>query len=120
MAGSPVRATHLEAAVPTIYRVDKFVVPDHAREEFWGHVSRTHEVLREQVGFLDDALLEHHSGPGRFNAVTIVRWSSADDLPAARSAVEAAHRAVGFTPGEFFERAGIEADVANFVEIPAG
>ena len=103
--------------MPIVYRVDKFVVPETAREEFWQHVRRTHEILRNQAGFLDDALLEQHSGAGRFNAVTIVRWSSADDLPAARSAAEAGHRAVGFVPAEFFKRAGIEADVANYVEL---
>lgn len=102
-----------------IHRVDKFVVPEAAREEFWHHVRRTHALLRTQPGFLDDVLLEQHSGPGRFNAVTIVRWSSADDLPAARAAVEAAHRAEGFEPAAFFARAGIEADIANYTEVPA-
>lgn len=102
--------------MPIVYRVDKFVVPEAAREEFWGHVGRTHEILRKQDGFLDDVLLEQHSGPGRFNAITIVRWSSADDLPAARLAAEAGHQAVNFVPAEFFAKAGIEADVANYVE----
>lgn len=99
-----------------VYRVDKFVVPETAREEFWRHVHRTHEVLRRQAGFLDDVLLQQHSGSGRFTAVTIIRWSSAGDLPAARAAAEAGHRAAGFEPAEFFKRAGIEADVANYVE----
>jgi heme-degrading monooxygenase HmoA len=110
-------ATPVEVAMPIVYRIDKFVVPEPAREEFWRHVRRTHEVLRRQAGFLDDVLLEQQSGPGRFNAVTIVRWSSADDLPAARSAAEAGHRAVGFVPAEFFRRAGIEADLANYAEV---
>ena len=104
--------------MPIVYRVDKFVVPEPVRAEFWGHVRLTHEILRKQAGFLDDALREQHSGPGRFNAVTIVRWSSADDLPAARSAAEAGHRAAGFVPADFFRRAGIEADVATYVEAP--
>lgn len=99
-----------------VYRVDKFAVPEKAREEFWGHVGRTHALLRTQPGFLDDALLEQVSGPGRFDAVTIVRWASADAMPAARDAVHAAHRAEGFDPAAFFARAGIEADVANYVE----
>lgn len=104
--------------MPIVYRIDKFVVPETAREEFWQHVHRTHRILRSQPGFLEDTLLEQHSGPGRFNAVTIIRWSSADDLPAARAAAEAGHRAAGFEPAEFFDRAGIEADVANYVETP--
>ncbi|MGC4804640.1 antibiotic biosynthesis monooxygenase family protein [Micromonospora sp. DT233] len=102
-----------------VYRVDKFAVPEPVREEFWRQVRRTHAILRTQPGFLDDALLEQHSGPGRFNAVTIVRWASADDLPAARAAVHAAHRAEGFEPAVFFEHAGIEADLANYVDAPA-
>ncbi|GAB1688946.1 antibiotic biosynthesis monooxygenase family protein [Krasilnikovia sp. M28-CT-15] len=104
--------------MPIVYRIDKFVVPEAAREEFWRHVHRTHGILRGQTGFLDDTLLERLSGPGRFNAVTVIRWSSADDLPAARAAAEAGHRAAGFNPAEFFNRAGIEADVANYGEVP--
>jgi heme-degrading monooxygenase HmoA len=99
-----------------IYRVDRFVVPAAARDEFWTHVRRTHAILRTQAGFVDDVLLEQDSGPGRFNAVTMVRWSSADDLPAARAAAEAGHREVGFVPAEFFARAGIEADIATYAE----
>ena len=48
-----------------VYRVDKFVVPDQAREEFWSHVRRTHLVLRDQPGFIADYLLEQIAGPGR-------------------------------------------------------
>jgi heme-degrading monooxygenase HmoA len=102
--------------MPVTYRVDKFVVPDLVRHEFWTHVRRTHAVLRDQPGFVDDALLEQSSGPGRFNVVTIVRWSSADDLGPARTAVERSHQAAGFQPAEFFLRSGIEADLANYVE----
>jgi heme-degrading monooxygenase HmoA len=102
--------------MPVTYRIDKFVVPNLAREEFWTHVRRTHSVLRNQHGFLGDALLEQHSGPGRFNVVTMVRWSSADDLGSARSAVEQSHQEAGFRPAEFFQRVGIEADLANYVE----
>lgn len=41
-----------------IFRVDKFVVPAHAREEFPMRVHATHEVLRTQAGFVRDAILE--------------------------------------------------------------
>jgi heme-degrading monooxygenase HmoA len=105
--------------MPVLYRVDKFVVPDHVRDEFWTHVRRTHSVLRDQPGFLEDTLLEQHSGPGRFNVVTIVKWASPDALAAARSAVERSHRTADFQPAEFLERAGIEADMGNYVEAGA-
>lgn len=89
--------------MPVIYRVDKFVVPEEARERFWSNVRRTHAVLRDQPGFLDDVLLEKDSGPGRFNAVTLAKWASQDDLGAAGTAVGHAHDAAGFRPAEFFE-----------------
>ncbi|APX32028.1 antibiotic biosynthesis monooxygenase [Brachybacterium sp. P6-10-X1] len=98
-----------------IYRVDKFVVPEQARDQFWTNVRWTHSVLRSQPGFLDDVLLEKQSGPGRFNIVTIVRWSSTDDLTAAGTAVEKAHHAAAFQPAEFFRSAGIEADLGNYI-----
>ena len=100
-----------------VYRVDKFVVPDEAREEFWSNVRHTHEVLRTQPGFVRDVLLEKHSGAGRFNAVTIVTWSGPDDLPRARAAVERMHGDSGFHPAEFYARTGIEPDVANYTEV---
>lgn len=103
--------------MPAVYRIDKFVVPASARDEFWANVRRTHAVLRDQPGFLEDTLLEQHSGPGRFNVVTIVKWSSEGDLATARSAIERSHHAVNFQPAEFFERVGIEADLGNYVDI---
>ena len=46
------------------YRIDRFVVPDAARAEFIGRVRMTHAVLRQQPGFVRDALLEHPGEPG--------------------------------------------------------
>jgi hypothetical protein len=40
-------------------------------------------------------------------------------MPAARTAAEAGHRAIGFSPAEFFADEGIEADLATYVETAA-
>ncbi|MCE3555717.1 antibiotic biosynthesis monooxygenase [Pseudonocardia sp. RS11V-5] len=95
-----------------IFRVDRFRVPPAARDEFWRNVRRTHAVLRDQPGFVDDALLE--SGT---DVVTIVRWASADALPGARAAAQAAHEARGFDPVSFFATAGIEADLGTYTAV---
>ncbi|TIT70125.1 MAG: antibiotic biosynthesis monooxygenase, partial [Mesorhizobium sp.] len=60
----------------SVFRVDKFVVPAAAREEILSKVRTTHELLRQQQGFVQDFLLEQFSGPGEFNLVTIVEWES--------------------------------------------
>jgi hypothetical protein len=41
-----------------VYRVDKFSVPVHARKKFLERVHATHELLRAQVGFVQDSILE--------------------------------------------------------------
>lgn len=72
-----------------VYRVDKFRAPDDVGEEFWAH--------------------EEADPPGRFNALTIVGWQSAEALEAAKPAVGDAHAAVRFDPAAFLASAGISA-----------
>jgi heme-degrading monooxygenase HmoA len=55
------------------YRIDKFAVPEAAREEFLMNVLKTHEVLQAQEGFISHQVLEQVSGPGEFNFVTIAQ-----------------------------------------------
>jgi heme-degrading monooxygenase HmoA len=101
------------------YRVDKFVVPAAARDEFLGRVFQTHEVLRKQPGFVSDFLLERVSGPGEFNIVTIAEWESEEFVAGAREAVTALHRATNLDPQELFARLGIKPDLGNYKRIEA-
>ncbi len=97
-----------------VYRVDKFVVPGHARQEFLNKVHATHDLLRLQAGFVQDNILEQASGPGEFNFVTIVEWENAEAMEPARLAVTALHNRMNFDPHELFARLGIRADLANY------
>jgi heme-degrading monooxygenase HmoA len=97
-----------------IYRVDKFVVPHGAREEFLDKARRTHALLKAQPGFLQDFVLEQSSGPGEFNFVTIVEWASQEAVENARTAVQALHREMNFNAQELSARTGIKADLANY------
>jgi hypothetical protein len=63
-----------------IFRVDKFVVPGHAREELGTRVHATHEVLRTQAGFVREAILGQTPGPGECNFMTIVEWENSDAI----------------------------------------
>ena len=98
----------------TVYRVDKFVVPGGARDEFLERARRTHAFLKAQPGFLQDLILEQSSGPGEFNFVTIVEWASQEAVEKARAAVAALHRGMNFDAKELFARTGIRADIANY------
>jgi heme-degrading monooxygenase HmoA len=101
------------------YRVDKFVVPNPAREEFLTRVRETHDLLRTLPGFLQDFILEQASGPGEFNFVTIVEWQDAKSVESAKSAVMAMRKQTNFNPEELFSRLGIKADPGNYKRIHA-
>lgn len=101
-------------ASAAIYRVDKFVVPAAARDEFLARIRETHELLRRQPGFIRDAILEQVAGPGKFNIVTIAEWQDQAAIDAARDVVRRAHAQRGFSPQETMKRLGIEADIADY------
>lgn len=98
----------------SIYRLDRFSVPAAARDEFLLNVRRTHEILRDQPGFIWDAILEQDAGLGEFNFVTIAEWENENVIRAAKAVVTEAHRKAAFNPQEMFARLGIKADISNY------
>jgi heme-degrading monooxygenase HmoA len=100
-----------------LYRVDKFVVPEHGRGEFLSRVATTHALLRGQDGFVRDFILEQQSGPGEFNIVTFVEWSSQDAVGRVSAAVAKLHADIGFDRHEMFSRLGIKTDIANYTRL---
>lgn len=102
----------------SVFRVDKFVVPAAARDEILVKVRTTHELLRQQQGFVQDFLLEQFSGPGEFNLVTIVEWESQAAVDKVVPIVKAAQERIAFNPQETITRLGVRADIANYQRIP--
>ncbi|MCA2408488.1 antibiotic biosynthesis monooxygenase [Rhizobium leguminosarum bv. viciae 248] len=101
------------------YRIDKFIVPAAAREEFLVKVMMTHKLLEVQDGFIDHRVLEQVAGPGEFNFVTIAEWENTEVVERAQVAVAAAHKAANFDPQEMFARLGIHADIAGYKPVAA-
>ena len=102
------------------YRLDRFIVPAAAREEFLARVRQTHEVLRKQPGFVRDLLLERTVENGASSIVTLAEWESDAFVAGARAAVQAMHRAENFDPQELFSRLGIEPDLGNYHPVAEG
>lgn len=97
-----------------VFRVDKFFVPEESRDEFKRELRRTHDLLAEQPGFVQDFLLEHSGGSGEFNFVTIAEWEHQEAIKNARDAVSAMHERSDFDPEEMFSRHDISADIATY------
>jgi quinol monooxygenase YgiN len=99
----------------SVYRIDKFIVPPRARQEFLAKVFETHDLLGAMEGCLQNLVLEQVSGTGQHNIVTVVEWADADALEKAKSALMNKRTQDNFDPQEMFARLGIEADPANYV-----
>lgn len=97
-----------------VYRVDKFVVPAEAKEEFVQKVRATQELLKTLPGFRQGHLLENTGDNGQFHLVTFVEWENFDAIPHARTAVAALHEAMQFHPQEMIARLGIQADLGLY------
>ena len=110
--------TNQQHGKDSVFRVDKFVVPAEARDEILGKVRMTHELLRQQDGFVQDFLLEQFSGPGEFNIVTMVEWESQAAVDKVVPIVRAAQERVAFNPQETIARLGVKADIANYQRLP--
>ncbi|AXK81021.1 antibiotic biosynthesis monooxygenase [Pseudolabrys taiwanensis] len=104
----------MSAATPSVYRVDKFVVPAAARAEFMTRIATIKGLIDAQPGCRQNLVLEQVSGPGAFNVVTFVEWESADALENAKTAVTVRYKEMNFNPQDLIARLGITADMANY------
>ncbi|MBT9540246.1 antibiotic biosynthesis monooxygenase [Thiobacillus sp.] len=100
-----------------IYRIDKFIVPDHAKEEFLSRVREAHEILRTLPGFVSNIMVEKTAGNGSFNYVTIAEWATPEAIESAKKELDALREVNNFNPQEMLDRLGIQADLAIYKAI---
>jgi|CXWL01.1.fsa_nt_gi hypothetical protein len=100
-----------------VYRVDRFVVPAPAREEFLEKALHTQKFLRSLPGFLQDFVLEQSSENGEIKIVTIVEWENMESVERAKPVVMAMHKEIQFNPAEMFTRLGIKSDQGYYSQM---
>lgn len=105
--------------IGAFYRIDKFVVPASARDEFLMNMVCTPALLQAQEGFIGHSVLEQVAGPGEFNFVTIAEWENAEIFERMRVTVAAAQATANIDPQDMFERLGIRADIAGYKPVAA-
>jgi len=101
-------------ATAPFYRVDKFIVPDAARQAFIDAVDDTDAVMRTQPGFVRHDLLEQVGGPGEYNFVTVAEWESDEVIPIVAAAIARHQAKRRFDRNAFFAAHGIRADIATY------
>ena len=100
--------------IDPLYRVNKFAVPDAARQEFLDLVARTFAVVRRQEGYVRDWVLEQNSGPGVFNFVTMIEFASDEVAPRVAAALNELDRNLGLDREAMMTRLGIRTDFGGY------
>jgi heme-degrading monooxygenase HmoA len=96
------------------FRIDKFIVPHAAVSAFLSQVQRVQQALDAQPGCRQNLVLSQPAGDGGMKVVTIVEWSSADAMAAARSSMQARYAREGFDPAAFMKELGVSADLGVY------
>ncbi|CAN7401439.1 antibiotic biosynthesis monooxygenase [Neorhizobium tomejilense] len=97
-----------------IFRVNRFAVPIEGREEFMALVHRTHEVIRAQLGFVDDLILEQASIAGLFNVITILQFEGEHALQPVIAAVAKSDEEAGIDRQALSRRLSVETNVGFY------
>lgn len=96
-------------------RMDSFIVPEAARDEFLERVRQTHDLLKTLPGFVQDVVLERIARSDQFNFVTMVEWDSEASMENAKAAVAEMHAQMQFDPRQMLERLEITVDRASYL-----
>ena len=103
----------------SLYRIDRFTVPEHARAAFLERLVVIRDFLQSRPGCLYNRIAEARREDGTLAMMTIVEWKDRAAMDAARAAAKAFYDEAGFDPARFMAALGIEPDFALYADIPA-
>lgn len=107
----PIHLYHKATPTMRLYRLDTFVVPNHALPDFLHRVHETHALLQTQPGFVQDFVLEQPEEDEATRVATLVEWADESAMRGAGEAVHAMRRGSSFDPQTFMTERGITADM---------
>ena len=104
----------------SIYRIDRFELPESGREELLAAVLHTHELLRQQPGFEYDLLVEEPLPDGRLHVLTVAAWRDEESTVAAKAGDRRRPRHDRVRPHRAADPAGGHAGVRHVPPVPGG
>lgn len=97
-----------------IFRIDRFIVPTEALPDFMERLRFTQQTLDTVPGCKQNLVLKQEGSPGEFNIITLVEWSDAEAITAAKSTMQAKYTEEGFDPAAFIQKLGVQADMGIY------
>jgi hypothetical protein len=94
--------------------IDKFFVPDEARETFYQRVRENRVFIRTLPGFLGDEAFESREEHGGWVFMTIAKWADSAALGRAKERVQEENKRRGFDPLAFMQSLGVRMERGVF------
>ena len=97
--------------------IDKFIVPEQAKQEFTQRVNINRNLFKYLPGFIKDAAYERTDEQGSLIYITIAVWENENALQKAKEAVQEENKKQAFNPAEMFERLNITMERGTYKEV---
>lgn len=94
--------------------IDRFVVPEAAKEEFLQRMKINRDFIENLPGFIEDTAYEQIGGDGEISYVTVAVWKDAEAIENARRDVFAMYQKQNFDMPAFLKRLNIKIDRAIY------
>ena len=88
--------------------IDKFVVPEESKAQFFAEVKKSSAFLRTLPGFVEGFICENTDGGSRHNVVTTAVWIDDEAFQNARKRAAEEFQRIGFNPPEIMKRLKVE------------
>jgi heme-degrading monooxygenase HmoA len=98
----------------SVFRIDRFVVPSSTVPAFIERLHHIQRTLGTMPGCQQNLVLTQKGGSGESNMVTVVEWTNAQSMAAAKAAVEKIYAAQGFDPSAFMQKLEVRADLGVY------
>lgn len=90
-----------------VWRIDRFDLPETARDAVLARLRLTQAELGHRAGCLVNSIVEAPARDGRLEMLTLVAWRDEAALADARRHMQRVHAETGFGAAAFLERHGV-------------
>ncbi len=90
--------------------IDRFMVPEKAKQEFLERMSISRNFIKTLPGFIEDSVYKRVDEQGNLTCITVAVWASEEAMKKARETVQAEYKREGFSLQAMLERLHITID----------
>jgi heme-degrading monooxygenase HmoA len=101
-----------------IVLVDRFIVPEEAKDRFLEQVHKSATFLKTLPGFMEGFVYEKADGEGRHKGMTAAVWKDEEAFQTAKRSAAEGFKKIGFNPREIMKNLKLEIERAVYRRWP--